>query len=356
MHIVVANLGSAAAGAFDVDVGGTRQRSSGLGVGATGAFSISGSGLPSNLVATVDPASEVQETNENNNQSSVPFPTGTPPPTCTPTPTVAPITGATLTANPNAIPAGMALETTTISWNTGDGALGQIYVATDRGGEVLFAEGATGSQEAPWIASGFSYVFRLYWGTAREAWLAEATVTRPATQTDVYASPNPVPAGPGLGTTTITWTTGDGSEGEVWVSTSGGPEALFATGSSGSQEAPWILGGRSYLFCLRRPANPAVCHSLPVSRLVNDPTLTASPNPVPAGSGAGTTTISWNIGDGWSIGQVYVSMDGGDEVLFSQGESGSQEASWILTVSEYAFRLYELEGALLVAVTVTRAT
>jgi hypothetical protein len=41
------------------------------------------------------------------------------------------------------------------------------------------------------------------------------------------------------------------------------------------------------------------------------PTLSASPNPVPAGEGESKTTISWNSVDG----KIYVSVDGGDEVL-----------------------------------------
>src|SRR5262249_27348816 len=64
------------------------------------------------------------------------------------------------------------------------------------------------------------------------------------------AAPNPVPPGTDKGKTTITWTTGDGSPGQVYVSEGGKPEILFATGSKGSKEAPWIQGGRTYDFRL----------------------------------------------------------------------------------------------------------
>jgi hypothetical protein len=40
------------------------------------------------------------------------------------------------------------------------------------------------------------------------------------------AIPNPVPAGIGPGMTTITWDTGDGWVGRVYVSVDGGPEQL----------------------------------------------------------------------------------------------------------------------------------
>jgi hypothetical protein len=69
-------------------------------------------------------------------------------------------------------------------------------------------------------------------------------------------------------------------------------------------------------------------------------TITADPNPVPAGSGRGTTTISWDTGDG-SKGQVYFSINNGPEKRwFSNRASGSQEVSWIDKGRVYAFRLY----------------
>jgi hypothetical protein len=69
------------------------------------------------------------------------------------------------------------------------------------------------------------------------------------------------------------------------------------------------------------------------------PEITATPNPVAAGSGKGTTQISWNTGDGLP-GQVYVSRDGKPEQVFSQGAKGSQEAPWIQAGTTYEFRLY----------------
>jgi hypothetical protein len=55
----------------------------------------------------------------------------------------------------------------------------------------------------------------------------------------ISATPNPVPAGGGTGTTTISWTTGDGSEGLVYVSENGQAEQLFASKTlQGSSDAP----------------------------------------------------------------------------------------------------------------------
>jgi tRNA (mo5U34)-methyltransferase len=82
-----------------------------------------------------------------------------------------------------------------------------------------------------------------------------------------------------------------------------------------------------------------------------DPTLSASPNPVPSGDNPGKVTVSWTGGS------VYVSKDGGKEVLFADLRQGSKVASWILTGSSYEFRLYSSDHTeLLATLTVTRAT
>jgi hypothetical protein len=66
----------------------------------------------------------------------------------------------------------------------------------------------------------------------------------------ISATPNPVPTGSEIGTTTISWTTGDGSNGQVYVSTDGQPEQIFATAPQGSADAAWIQAGKSYEFRL----------------------------------------------------------------------------------------------------------
>jgi hypothetical protein len=82
------------------------------------------------------------------------------------------------------------------------------------------------------------------------------------------------------------------------------------------------------------------------------PTLSASPNPVPPGEGPGKTTISWNSVDG----EIYVSVNGREEMLFAGSPRGAQEANWIEAGSHYEFRLYNAaHNELLAKVTVTRA-
>jgi 2-polyprenyl-3-methyl-5-hydroxy-6-metoxy-1,4-benzoquinol methylase len=64
------------------------------------------------------------------------------------------------------------------------------------------------------------------------------------------ANPNPVPAGSGPGTVTIKWTTGDGTDGKVFVAAAGAQESEFASGPTGSFDATWIQTGVTYEFRL----------------------------------------------------------------------------------------------------------
>ena len=67
---------------------------------------------------------------------------------------------------------------------------------------------------------------------------------------ELTATPNPVPAGAGQGTTTIEWSTGDDSEGQVYLRVGDEPETLFAQFPRGSQAAPYIGAGPTYEFRL----------------------------------------------------------------------------------------------------------
>ena len=84
---------------------------------------------------------------------------------------------ATITASPNPVTTGEGPGTTTVTWNTGDGTAGQVYVSPDGAAEVIFAEGSTGSAPAPWIQAGKTFEFRLYAGTEHAKVLAKTQVT-----------------------------------------------------------------------------------------------------------------------------------------------------------------------------------
>ena len=66
----------------------------------------------------------------------------------------------------------------------------------------------------------------------------------------ISASPNPIPPGPNLETTTISWNAEGYDSAEVFVSDNGTPEKLFGSGSSGTKAAPWIAAGSRYDFRL----------------------------------------------------------------------------------------------------------
>ena len=95
-----------------------------------------------------------------------------------------------------------------------------------------FTSGAAGSVDAPWIGPNGVYKFHLYGGSRQRQLLGSVVVTQnngvpspghsnkePA-RNDAFiaAAPNPVPQTAGLGKTVISWNTGDGSPGAIYVS------------------------------------------------------------------------------------------------------------------------------------------
>jgi GT2 family glycosyltransferase len=154
-----------------------------------------------------------------------------------------------LAATPNPVPAGPGLGTTTLVWSTGDDSPGEIYLSVDQGPEKFFFRSKADVREVPWIQEGKSYEFRLYPAAGRGEPLATVTVTRDS-EAFLTAEPNPILMGEQPGNTTLSWSTGDGSPGEVRLSVDGRPERLFATAPRSSEEVPWIQEGKSYEFRL----------------------------------------------------------------------------------------------------------
>jgi len=83
-----------------------------------------------------------------------------------------------LTATPNPVPAGDGLGETMITWSTGNGLTGQVYVTTNNGAEQLFAHNPWGAQLADWIQDNVLYEFRLYAGKTRTKLLKSLIVKR----------------------------------------------------------------------------------------------------------------------------------------------------------------------------------
>jgi hypothetical protein len=101
------------------------------------------------------------------------------------------------------------------------------------------------------------------------------------------------------------------------------------------------------------PAGPPAPAATPAKAA----SITAVPNPVPAGDGFGTTRIAWESGRDW--GQVFISENGAaDTKMFAEGARGAGDAAWIKSGHTYEFRLYagKDHSQLLDKVLVTRAT
>ncbi|MFN2541479.1 MAG: glycosyltransferase [Chthoniobacterales bacterium] len=97
----------------------------------------------------------------------------------------------------------------------------------------LFQQGVRGAVDVAWIEAGMRYEFCLFGGSNGGQIAALSVVGIPsATSADeipvdrlsaahLNASPNPVPAPNRFGRTTISWNTGDGSEGRIYLSQGG---------------------------------------------------------------------------------------------------------------------------------------
>jgi len=97
-------------------------------------------------------------------------------PSASTSPNDAAVAGVVLRADPNPVPVGNPNGSTTITWDTGSDAVGEVYVVR-AGNEKLFASAPKGSQNAPWIQPG-SNEFKLY-SQADHKLLAQLTVTMP---------------------------------------------------------------------------------------------------------------------------------------------------------------------------------
>ena len=172
----------------------------------------------------------------------------------------------------------------------------------------------------------------------------------------LFATPNQVSVTAGQpGRAAISWNTYHTSEGRVTLITDGGAETVFADGRSGLQMLDGIKPGTQYQFRLYTSSDTAPAKSVEVTAVEKTATITADPNPVPAGSGLGRTQICWATLTG-ETGEVYVSQNAGPERLFASGPTGCTEAHWIAGGGEYEFRLYTSAGPrrLLAKVVVTR--
>jgi len=114
------------------------------------------------------------------------------------------------------------------------------------------------------------------------------------------ATPNPVFAPSGIGTTTLIWDATDAGFGQIFVSVDSGPEVLVAAGATGSQPAPWIQAGHTYDF--RLYAGAAHSTVIGVARVTTGALLYASPPSIASADGSAPTAITWDTAGGTGVG------------------------------------------------------
>ncbi len=83
--------------------------------------------------------------------------------------------GAYISAEPNPLPSERDVRTT-ISWDVGEGATGQVYVSVEGSAEKLFAQDRKGSKPVKWAIKGRNE-FSLYAGIDHTQKVASIVVT-----------------------------------------------------------------------------------------------------------------------------------------------------------------------------------
>ena len=96
------------------------------------------------------------------------------------------VVGVVLRADPNPVPGGTETGKTTITWQTGSETVAEIYYVSGKD-ETLFASGARGSKEAPFIRPGPNE-FRLY-NEGQHKLVTQLIVTMPAPAASVSSTP-----------------------------------------------------------------------------------------------------------------------------------------------------------------------
>ena len=152
---------------------------------------------------------------------------------------------------------------------------------------------------------------------------ALAAARTPAAAATLTATPNPVFAPSGIGTTTIIWDATDAGFGQIFVSVDSGPEVLVAAGATGSQSLPWIQAGHTYDFRLYAGAGHSSVIGL--ARVTTGALLYASPPSIASADGGAPTAITWDTA-GTGVGVLTVSVNGGPASLFARAGSGTQAA------------------------------
>ncbi len=283
-----------------------------------------------------------------------------------------------------------------VTWSTSNVAAARVYVSIDGGAESVFAEGTEGSIAATFIEPGHLYRFALRQlvNGLDGATLAQATLDTFVAVADERSGQISVDSQGKL-----TWSTTNVSAARVYLSTDGGPESVYAEGTSG-EEAPdqgFFKAGHLYRFFLRirldkppaadgepSPAGTTIHTTMSASiqgrdapilfgglapgfvgllqfnvKVADELEMNGEPTEVKlfvgsipanltylpvkdAATGEITATpegeITWSASNTAGA-QVFFSIDGGEEVFLAEGLSGSLKVDFIERGHLYTFVL-----------------
>ena len=228
-----------------------------------------------------------------------------------------------------------------VTWLSAGASQVSVTMRVGAGTETTIGNGSSGGVSAS-VPAQSTATFTLY-GSGRV--LATATAEARVASGQISANPTTltIPTGQS-GTTRLSWSTTNVSAANVSVSVDGAPYTSFASGTSGTQTAPWLQGGHRYRFTLHVPgqlASPLASVEV-VTTEVTAPTamITASPTRLSLPPGVlATTHLTWS--SPLDTNDVSVSQNGEPLRLMSRsGPTGFADPSWIMGGNTYRFVLH----------------
>ena len=205
-----------------------------------------------------------------------------------------------------------------VTWSISFSTNAQVFVAADGGEEVLFAEGAKGTQTADFVTSGriYRFILRPFDDGVVGDIVAIAVLDTRGQATDGRSGQIEVtPEGQ------VTWSAAGVPDARVLVSVDGAPPEPFATGLSGSRQADFITPGQHYHFTLWMFVEGLQGDLLASASL--DTFVTVSNGASGNISVDSEGKVTWSTTD-VTAARVHLSIDGEQESVFEDGTEGEQ--------------------------------
>ena len=205
-----------------------------------------------------------------------------------------------------------------VTWSISFSEDAQVFATTDGGEEVLFADGAEGTEIADFITPGhiYRFILRPFDGGGVGAIVAIAVLDTRGQATDGGSGQIEVtPEG------LVTWSAAGVPDARVLVSVAGAPPEPFATGLSGTKQADFITPGQHYHFTLWMFIEGLQGELLASASL--DTFVTVSNGASGNISVDSEGTVTWSTTD-VTAARVHISVDGEQESVFEDGTEGEE--------------------------------